>query len=148
MSEARLNIEPHRAVFILVGCKSDLKDQREVSSEEAKTFAEYNEMPFIETSARTGKYKYNHFFLRLMNWDYIGETGDHVEEAFAIVGQEIYNRVQLGEYSIHDGWDGVKAGYRRAGRDYGLVEAEAAKTSCCWHAILVSFIYPASCFLK
>ena len=62
MSEARLNIEPHRAVFILVGCKSDLKDQREVSSEEAKTFAEYNEMPFIETSARTGKYNYNHFF--------------------------------------------------------------------------------------
>ena len=58
-------------------------------------------------------------------------TGEHVEEAFAIVGQEIYNRVQLGEYSIHDGWDGVKAGYRRAGRDYGLVEAEAARTTCC-----------------
>lgn len=54
-----------------------------------------------------------------------------MEEAFRIVGQEIYNRVQLGEYSIHDGWDGVKAGYRRAGRDYGLVEAEAAKTTCC-----------------
>ena len=54
MREARMNIEPHRAVFILVGCKSDLKDQREVSTEEAKSFAEYNEMPFIETSARTG----------------------------------------------------------------------------------------------
>ncbi|KAK4003192.1 hypothetical protein OUZ56_004973 [Daphnia magna] len=110
MNEAKSHIEPHRAVFILVGCKLDLKDQREVSSEEAARFANFNEMPFVETSAK---------------------TGENVEEAFRIVGQEIYNRVQLGEYSIHDGWDGVKAGYRRAGRDYGLVEAEAARTTCC-----------------
>ncbi|XP_057376295.1 ras-related protein Rab-39B-like [Daphnia carinata] len=110
MVEAKSHIEPHRAVFILVGCKLDLKDQRQVSTEEAARFADFNEMPFVETSAK---------------------TGENVEEAFRIVGQEIYNRVQLGEYSIHDGWDGVKAGYRRAGRDYGLVEAEAAKTTCC-----------------
>ena len=54
-----------------------------------------------------------------------------MEETFRIVAQEVYNRVLLGEYSIHDGWDGVKAGYRRAGRDYDLVEAEAARTTCC-----------------
>lgn len=111
MAEAKLHIEPHRAVYILVGCKSDLKDQRQVSAEEARKFAEENEMPFIETSAK---------------------SGENVEEAFRIVGQEIYDRVQLGEYSIHEGWDGVKAGYRRAGRDYGLVEAEAAKSTCCF----------------
>ena len=35
MTEAKSHIEPHRAVFILVGCKLDLKDQREVSTEEA-----------------------------------------------------------------------------------------------------------------
>ncbi len=58
-------------------------------------------------------------------------AGENVEESFRVVGQEVYNRVQLGEYSIHEGWDGVKAGYRRAGLDYDLVEAEAARTSCC-----------------
>ena len=59
------------------------------------------------------------------------DLGENVEETFASIGEEIYNRVQLGEYSIHDGWDGVKAGYRRAGRDYGLVEADPARTNCC-----------------
>jgi Ras-related protein Rab-39B len=54
MNEAKLHIEPHRAVFILVGCKLDLKEQREVSSEEAERFANFNEMPFVETSAKTG----------------------------------------------------------------------------------------------
>jgi len=110
MLEAKTHIEPHQAVFILVGCKSDLTEQREVSSEEANSFADFNEMAFVETSAK---------------------TGENVEESFRVVGQEIYNRVQLGEYSIHDGWDGVKAGYRRAGRDYGLVEADPARATCC-----------------
>jgi len=110
MTEARYHIEPHRAVFILVGCKLDLQDQRQVPVDEARRFAESNDMSFIETSAK---------------------TGENVEESFRVVGQEVYNRVQLGEYSIHEGWDGVKAGYRRAGLDYDLVEAEAARTSCC-----------------
>lgn len=59
IAEAQVNIEPHRAVFILVGCKSDLHDQREVSFEEAKAFAEQNEMAFVETSARTGMSREN-----------------------------------------------------------------------------------------
>ena len=130
MAEAKYHIEPHRAVFILFGCKLDLKDQREVPEDEARSFAEFHEMPFIETSARTGmllktKFLFNRMILSHLN------TGENVEDAFRIVGQEVYNRVQLGEYSIHDGWDGVKAGYRRAGRDYDLVEAEAARSSCC-----------------
>lgn len=54
MAEAKLHIEPHRAVFILVGCKLDLKAKREVSTEEASRFAELHEMPFVETSAKTG----------------------------------------------------------------------------------------------
>lgn len=54
MAEAKLHIEPHRAVFILVGCKLDLKAKREVLTEEATRFAELHEMPFVETSAKTG----------------------------------------------------------------------------------------------
>jgi len=56
MLEAKTHIEPHQAVFILVGCKSDLTEQREVSSEEANSFADFNEMAFVETSAKTGRY--------------------------------------------------------------------------------------------
>jgi ssRNA-specific RNase YbeY (16S rRNA maturation enzyme) len=37
-----------------------LKEQREVSSEEAERFANFNEMPFVETSAKTGKSNLNH----------------------------------------------------------------------------------------
>lgn len=54
MTEAKLHIEPHRAVYLLVGCKRDLQDQRQVSTEEAKRFADENDMPYIETSAKTG----------------------------------------------------------------------------------------------
>lgn len=60
--EAKSHIEPHRAAFILVGCKSDLTEKREVSSEEANSFAEFNEMGFIETSAKTGQHLKNHIY--------------------------------------------------------------------------------------
>lgn len=75
MDEAKTHIEPHRAVFILVGCKLDLKDQREVTTEEAKRFADANEMPFVETSAKTGTYiylKWIYYLVHLyISWLYI-----------------------------------------------------------------------------
>ncbi|KAG5894498.1 hypothetical protein JTB14_029908 [Gonioctena quinquepunctata] len=114
MSEARRHIEPHRPVFALVGCKVDLVNnggQREVSREEAKAFADQHGLFHMETSAKNG-----------MN----------VEEAFKCVTQEVYNRIQTGEYKIEDGWDGIKTGFARPnGLDYNLVEAEPAKSSCC-----------------
>lgn len=66
MAEAKLHIEPHRAAYILVGCKLDLKDQREVSAEEASRFAEENEMPFLETSAKTGNNKHCVLFSKIL----------------------------------------------------------------------------------
>lgn len=114
MADAKRNIEPHRPVFTLVGCKLDLVSnggQREVSKEEAKVFADLHGVFHVETSAKNG-----------MN----------VEEAFRSVTQEIYNRIQSGEYKIEDGWDGIKTGYARPnGLDFNLVEAEPAKSSCC-----------------
>ncbi|XP_044760995.1 ras-related protein Rab-39B [Coccinella septempunctata] len=114
MSEARRQIEPHRPVFALVGCKVDLVEEggrREVSKEEAKTFADQHGMFHVETSSKYG-------------WN--------VEDAFKKVTQEIYNRVQSGEYKIEDGWDGIKTGFvRPKGLDFNLVEAEPAKSSCC-----------------
>lgn len=114
MSEARRHIEPHRPVFALVGCKLDLVNnggQREVSREEAKAFSDQHGLFQVETSAKNG-----------MN----------VEEAFRSVTQEVYNRIQTGEYKVEDGWDGIKTGFARPnGLDFNLVEAEPAKSSCC-----------------
>ncbi|XP_030762040.1 ras-related protein Rab-39B [Sitophilus oryzae] len=114
MNEARRNIEPHRPVFALVGCKADLVSNgvhREVSQEEAKAFAEQHGIFHVETSSKNG-----------MN----------VEEAFTAVTQEVYNRVQSGEYKVEDGWDGIKPGFARPnGLEYHLVEAEPARTPCC-----------------
>lgn len=43
------------AVVILVGTKTDLEDQRQISQETAEQFAQDNLLPYIETSAVTGK---------------------------------------------------------------------------------------------
>lgn len=94
--EAKRHIEPYRPVFALVGCKLDLVnngENREVSVEEAKTFAEQHELIYVETSAR---------------------TGINVREAFALVTQEIYNRIKSGEYKVESGWEGIKTGEKRS----------------------------------
>lgn len=90
--EAKRHIEPYRPVFALVGCKLDLVnngENREVSVEEAKSFAEQHELIYVETSAR---------------------TGINVREAFALVTQEIYNRIKSGDYKLESGWEGIKTG--------------------------------------
>lgn len=114
MAEAKKHIEPHRPVFALVGCKLDLVSNgghREVSKDEAKAFSDQNGIYLVETSAR---------------------KGTNVEEAFRSVTQEVYNRIQTGEYKVEDGWDGIKTGFTRPnGLDFNLVEAEPAKSSCC-----------------
>ncbi|KAF4518235.1 hypothetical protein B566_EDAN006916 [Ephemera danica] len=117
MMEARRHIEPHRPTFILVGCKVDLARgdqqggrQRQVPFEEARAFARENGIPFIETSARNGL---------------------NVERAFELITQEVYDRLQTGEYKVEDGWDGVKAGFSRSNYDPTLIEAEPAKSGCC-----------------
>ncbi len=78
MMEARRHIEPHRAVFVLVGCKFDLTTgnprAREVSNEEAREFAESHEIGFVETSAK---------------------TGFNVEDAFQYLTQQIYDKIQV-----------------------------------------------------
>ena len=57
--------------IIIVGCKLDLEDKREVSTEEGQTFAAKYKCPFFETSARTGK---------------------GVKEAFSALIQKVYEK--------------------------------------------------------
>lgn len=116
MMEAKRHIEPHRPVFALIGCKSDLVNsggsQREVTYEEAQNFAKANSLHFVETSARTGA---------------------NVEEAFRMVTEEIHSRIRSGEYRIEDGWDGIKTGFARPNTlDFNLVVGESLNSSCCW----------------
>lgn len=114
MMEAKRHIEPHTPVFSLIGCKLDLVAngaRREVSQDEAKAFAEQHNLHFMETSSR---------------------TGINVREAFGAVTQEIYNKIQSGEYRIEDGWDGIKAGFPRPNSlEFNYVMAEPAKSTCC-----------------
>ena len=51
-------------VFLLVGNKIDLEEQRQVEKNEAKNFATKNKMYYIETSAKN-KYKVNEAFEKL-----------------------------------------------------------------------------------
>ena len=95
MTEAKRHIEPHKAVFILVGCKRDIAsfeeaENRQVSEEEARAFAHYRSIPFVETSSKTGL---------------------NVEDAFAILTQAIYDKIESGEYRVGGGWDGIKRGF-------------------------------------
>ena len=63
------------AVFLLVGNKVDLAENREVTEDEAKTLADRHGLDYIETSAK---------------------TSENVAEAFARVAQTIYNRAKTG----------------------------------------------------
>lgn len=60
---------------VLIGNKSDLKDNREVNSEDAARFAEENGIKFLETSAL---------------------TGDNVHEAFQSLSKTILDKIEAG----------------------------------------------------
>uniref|UniRef100_A0A914HYT1 Ras-related protein Rab-39B n=1 Tax=Globodera rostochiensis TaxID=31243 RepID=A0A914HYT1_GLORO len=95
LAEAEANLggpDPAQLVFLLVGHKADLEEQREVLYEEGEYFAKHRRIKFIETSAL---------------------TGENVNEAFLIVSREINARFETGALRICDGWDGIKSGLLR-----------------------------------
>ena len=85
--EARENVNEEECVFMLVGHKIDKESEREVSTDEGERFAEAHDMLFIETSAKI-----------LCN----------VEEAFHIVANEVYKRLQRGQLEMKPDWEGIK----------------------------------------
>ena len=62
--------------IIIIGCKLDLEEKREVSTEEGQKFAEVYKFPFFETSAR---------------------TGEGVKEAFSAFIQKVYEKIKKNE---------------------------------------------------
>ncbi|XP_053643519.2 ras-related protein Rab-39B [Cherax quadricarinatus] len=108
--EAKRHIEPHKSVFILVGTKIDMDDEREVRIEDALALAKFYNISYVETSSM---------------------KGINVEEAFRTITQEVYDKIQSGEFKIEDGWDGIKTGFSRPNPSYSLMEAEAEKSGFC-----------------
>lgn len=108
--EARRHIEPGRAIFEVVACKVDLESSRVVSTEEGKAFADSYGLSFIETSAK---------------------TGFNVEKAFTTIAQQIYEKIQCGEFKVQDGWDGIRTGFSRSDNTVHLMEGEPERDGCC-----------------
>ena len=77
-------------LIVLIGNKSDLEDQRQVSTEEGIQFARRNDLIFFETSAKTS-------------------TG--VEETFTQVTKQIYQGVLSQKYDSDGEAVGIKPGY-------------------------------------
>lgn len=111
MEEAKGHVAPRSIIFILVGQKSDLENERMVSHEEGEQFAKKHGIPFIETSAKTG---YN------------------VEEAFHSLTECIYRELQSGSIQAEDGWEGVKCSLLPSTSESLCDEIDPdAKKSCC-----------------
>ncbi|KAH3763745.1 Rab GTPase [Pelomyxa schiedti] len=73
LTDAR-NLTSASTVIMLIGSKSDLEDQREVTYAEAKEFADQHGLQFTETSAK---------------------TGSNVEESFLRTAQLIFQGIQV-----------------------------------------------------
>ena len=80
LEEAKQNSNPEM-VIILVGNKKDLEHKREVSQQEAESFARENGLLFIETSAKTGQ---------------------NVEEAFICGAAQVLEKVKKGLVQVDD----------------------------------------------
>ena len=75
--------------LILVGNKSDLDDQRDISVEEAQAFADQNALLFIETSAK---------------------NGNNVDAAYINAAKSILSKIENAEYDLSNEHCGIKIG--------------------------------------
>lgn len=89
LEEAKKTI-PSTCEVLLVGTKSDLQVQREVSFEEANNFAQENGLLYIETSAK---------------------TGNNIQEAFQMTVRKIIEKIENGSVDANDVESGVKVQY-------------------------------------
>ncbi|OMJ72164.1 hypothetical protein SteCoe_29455 [Stentor coeruleus] len=75
--------------LILVGNKNDLEEQRVISTEEAQSFADQNNLLFIETSAK---------------------TGNNVDAAYINTAKAIMSKIENAEYDLSNEHCGIKIG--------------------------------------
>lgn len=94
---------------MLIGNKNDLEKNRQVSREEAETFAKENNLFFLETSAK---------------------SSDNVEKAFVKTAEEIKQKIHDGVIDMNSETNGIKLAPTQGG---SLPSANAASSSggCC-----------------
>ena len=100
---------PETVLMVLVGNKSDLTEEREVSEEEGREFANKHGLLFFETSAK---------------------TGENVKEVFQESTAEIAKRIKKGYYNLESGNCGIK----KANVEDDVVlqnPSEKDKSGCC-----------------
>jgi len=88
LSDARALATPE-LVIVLVGNKTDLQEDREVTFLEASRFAQENDLMFIETSAK---------------------TGENVEEVFVKCAKTILNKIESGQIRPEEMGSGIQIG--------------------------------------
>lgn len=110
LEEARLHIEPQRAIYMAVGHKSDMESARAVGTKEGKHFADFHGLKFLETSARTGQ---------------------NVEEVFLTITKDVYRMLEDGQVYVEDGWDGIKQGYAQPRDGVLLRSVDHGSGGCC-----------------
>ncbi|CAF3806178.1 unnamed protein product [Rotaria magnacalcarata] len=76
-------------IFVLVGNKCDLSDEREVQKEEGEAFAQKHEIMFMETSAK---------------------TATNVEEVFVSTAFKIYDKIKTGVIDPTNEMNGIMLG--------------------------------------
>lgn len=93
LSDLRTHADPNIAV-VLVGNKADLSDARQITTEEAQSWATQHNVVYVEASAK---------------------TGDRVEEAFENVAKKVYANIKEGVFDLNDRSNGIKIRQAKSG---------------------------------
>ena len=104
------NSSPKTVFMVLVGNKCDLEENREVTEEEGKEFAERHGMLFFETSAKTGK---------------------NVEELFKQSVKVIDQKIKENYYDLENDSCGIKKGNDESSVDLSSSSQKTEKKGCC-----------------
>lgn len=90
----------HRLKFLLCGNKNDLESEREISVEEARSFAAANEMLFFETSAKTNQDNCVHVAIEALIEESAKEMAKDQKERTSMINGELVKtvrKIHLGE---------------------------------------------------